>query len=86
MFSKAIKTVDNLPNFFPETDVIFSPDERYILTGTSVKKGEADGMVMCFDRHTLKTCYQIGMGFIHRVYSCRCIKGVCGATALASTD
>ncbi|KAI8819599.1 WD40-repeat-containing domain protein [Fimicolochytrium jonesii] len=49
-----LHTVPNLPNFFEETDVTFSPNDRYILTGTSVKKDQGFGTLCVFDRDSLK--------------------------------
>lgn len=52
-FDKPVKAVHNLPNFFAETDCIFSPNEKYIITGISVKKGADEGKLFFFDRYNL---------------------------------
>jgi WD40 repeat protein len=49
-FTKPIKEINDLPNFYPETDVIFSPDENFIITGTSVRK-EGSGKLIFYDKH-----------------------------------
>jgi len=36
------------------TDCIFSPDDRLVITGTSVKKGDGVGKLVFLDRQTLK--------------------------------
>jgi len=61
-FKSPIKTFENLPNEYPETDLAFSPDETLIVTGTSsrVKDGgnEDDngigGYLVFIDRFNLK--------------------------------
>lgn len=44
-----------LMNLSSKTNVTFSPDEKMILTGTSVRKGFAYGMLMGFDTLTGQT-------------------------------
>lgn len=39
----------DLTNLSSKTNIALSPDERMILTGTSVRKGFAHGQLMCFD-------------------------------------
>src|SRR5690349_14124764 len=56
---KPLHTALNLTNFFEETDVCFSPNDRYILTGTSVKKDQGFGTLCVFDRDTLNPVSQI---------------------------
>ena len=42
------------------TDVIFSPDDRLIMTGTSVEKGSNDyGSLVFMDRDTLQKVYEL---------------------------
>ena len=36
------------------TDCIFSPDDKLVITGTSVKKGDGVGKLVFLDRQTLK--------------------------------
>ncbi|KAI8998158.1 transcription factor [Gaertneriomyces semiglobifer] len=61
-FTKPINVVSGLMNFFEETNVIFSPNDRYILTGTSVKKNEGAGKICVFERDTLNKVQEIALG------------------------
>ncbi|OAD80047.1 hypothetical protein PHYBLDRAFT_105693, partial [Phycomyces blakesleeanus NRRL 1555(-)] len=51
---KPVRTAYNLEVVNPQANVIFSPDERLILTGTSVPKGEGYGKLVMMDRETLE--------------------------------
>jgi len=51
-----------LANYYAQTDCIFSPDERFIVTGTSVKKDEGSGLLIFFDKNTLRPVRHLGMG------------------------
>jgi hypothetical protein len=73
MFSRPVRVATNLINSYPETDIIFSPDERYLLTGTSVKRGEAEGQIVCLNRTTLEPLYEIGT--IHVIANLIIIRG-----------
>ncbi|KAJ3029526.1 hypothetical protein HDV00_009551 [Rhizophlyctis rosea] len=53
-FKKPISTVSNLSNFFEETNVIFSPDDRYVLTGTSVKRDAGQGQLCIYGSENLE--------------------------------
>ncbi len=53
---------------FGNTDVIFSPDEQFIVTGTSVKKGEGAASLVFFDRKTGEKVRQIGTSLGHPHY------------------
>jgi WD40 repeat protein len=48
----------DLTNLSPKTNITLSPDEKLILTGTSVRKGFAHGMIMAFDVITGDTVCQ----------------------------
>lgn len=51
---KPLFTADMLPNAYPQTNVIFSPDEKTILTGLSVQKGsEKKGEIVVLEREGL---------------------------------
>jgi WD40 repeat protein len=39
----------DLTNLSPKTNICFSPDERLVITGTSVSKGFGSGLMMGFD-------------------------------------
>ncbi|ORY93643.1 WD40-repeat-containing domain protein [Syncephalastrum racemosum] len=53
-FKQPVKTAYNLESINPETNVVFSPDEKLILTGTSVPKGQGNGQLVMLDRETLE--------------------------------
>ncbi|XP_076075881.1 WD repeat-containing protein 70-like [Mytilus galloprovincialis] len=56
-FKTPLVTRDGLTNFFPVTDCIFSPDDRMVVTGLSIKKGK--GKLLFMDRQTLDTVTEI---------------------------
>lgn len=41
------------------TDCCFSPDDKLVITGTSVKKDEGNGKLAFFDRTTFERVYDI---------------------------
>ncbi|CAG8618197.1 1593_t:CDS:10, partial [Dentiscutata heterogama] len=53
-FKNAVAQTKELPSFNAETNVIFSPDERMIITGTATKKGEGYGKLVMMDRESLE--------------------------------
>ncbi|CAG8770728.1 13583_t:CDS:10, partial [Dentiscutata erythropus] len=53
-FKSAVAHAKELPSFNAETNVIFSPDERMIITGTATKKGEGYGKLVMMDRESLE--------------------------------
>ena len=51
-------------NFFyspstSSTDVVFSPDDRLVVTGVSVKKNQGKGKLLFMDRETLDTLTEL---------------------------
>ncbi|XP_071139720.1 WD repeat-containing protein 70-like [Mytilus edulis] len=58
-FKTPLVTRDGLTNFFPVTDCIFSPDDRMVVTGLSIKKGQGKGKLLFMDRQTLDTVTEI---------------------------
>jgi hypothetical protein len=51
---KPLFTADMLPNAYPQTNIIFSPDEKTILTGLSAQKtGEKKGEIVVLEREGL---------------------------------
>lgn len=54
-FKKPLVVKDSLPNFFSVTDCLFSPDDKMVLTGISVRKGQGKGKLLFMDRQTLDT-------------------------------
>ncbi|CAG8571241.1 21880_t:CDS:10, partial [Racocetra persica] len=53
-FKNAVAQAKGLTTFNAETNVIFSPDERLIITGTATKKGEGYGKLVMMDRNSLE--------------------------------
>ena len=45
--------------FVCRTDVLFSPDDRMVVTGISVKKGEGIGQLVFLDRTNLHPLYRL---------------------------
>ncbi|XP_060617390.2 WD repeat-containing protein 70 [Anolis sagrei] len=58
-FKTPLNSVVGLPSFFPMTDCCFSPDDKLLVTGTSVKKGHGNGKLLFFERETFKKVYEI---------------------------
>ncbi|KAM4708588.1 WD repeat-containing protein 70 isoform 1-T4 [Discoglossus pictus] len=58
-FKKSLNVVSGLSNFFPMTDCCFSPDDKLLITGTSVKKGEGNGKLQFFDMVSFQKVYEI---------------------------
>ncbi|KAF9166099.1 hypothetical protein DFQ26_008688 [Actinomortierella ambigua] len=52
--SKPVSVADDLTSYNVETNVIFSPDERLIVTGTGVKKNEGYGKIVMFNSQTME--------------------------------
>ncbi|CAG8561842.1 15172_t:CDS:10 [Funneliformis caledonium] len=52
-FKSPVVQANQLTTYNTETNVIFSPDERMIITGTAVKKGEGYGKLVIMDRESL---------------------------------
>lgn len=53
-FKQPLKVKTDLPNFFPVTDCLFSPDDKLVVTGVSVKKNEGKGKLFFLDRESLE--------------------------------
>jgi hypothetical protein len=52
---KPVATATGLGNIYAETNLIFSPDDQTLLTGTAVKKGSEDfGEIVCLARENLE--------------------------------
>ncbi|ORZ14236.1 WD40-repeat-containing domain protein [Absidia repens] len=66
---KPVNVQYNLDIVNPEANVIFSPDERLILTGTACPKGQGHGKLVMMDRHTLeiKRTMHIGQSSVVKV-------------------
>ncbi|XP_041436141.1 WD repeat-containing protein 70 isoform X1 [Xenopus laevis] len=58
-FKNPLNVASGLENFFPMTDCCFSPDDKLLITGTSVKRGIGDGKLLFFDVVTFQKIYEI---------------------------
>ena len=61
-FKAPVASVSNLPNFFEHTNTTFSPDQKYILTGTSTKKNEGVGKIVVLRTSDLERVRELDMG------------------------
>lgn len=63
---KPLAVQDNLDNYYPETNIIFSPDDKHILTGLSQRPvsmpEKPPGQVVCFSKATLEEERRISVG------------------------
>lgn len=58
-FRKPVNVATGLTNYFAMTDCCFSPDDKLLVTGTSVKKNEGNGKLVFFDRTSFQRVYEI---------------------------
>ncbi|XP_070780724.1 WD repeat-containing protein 70 [Enoplosus armatus] len=58
-FKKPVNVANGLTNYFTMTDCCFSPDDKLLVTGTSVKKDEGNGKLVFFDRASFQRVYEI---------------------------
>ncbi|CAG5867459.1 WD repeat-containing protein 70 [Menidia menidia] len=58
-FKKPVNEASGLVNFFSMTDCCFSPDDKLIVTGTSMKKEEGNGKLVFFDRVSFQKVYEV---------------------------
>uniref|UniRef100_H2YPA6 WD repeat-containing protein 70 n=1 Tax=Ciona savignyi TaxID=51511 RepID=H2YPA6_CIOSA len=58
-FKHPVATASDLDNFFPVTDCIFSPNEKLLVTGTSVKRGAGRSKLVFLDRTDLQVVSEI---------------------------
>ncbi|XP_053500988.1 WD repeat-containing protein 70 isoform X2 [Ictalurus furcatus] len=58
-FKKPLNVATGLCSFFPMTDCCFSPDDKLLVTGTSVKRDQGNGKLVFFDRESFKKVYEI---------------------------
>ncbi|KAM9820131.1 WD repeat-containing protein 70 [Neosynchiropus ocellatus] len=58
-FRKPVNMANGLTNYFSMTDCCFSPDDKLLFTGTSVKKEEGNGKLVFFDRVSFQKVYDI---------------------------
>lgn len=57
-FKRFLNVAMNLPNFYPQTSSLFSPDDKMVVTGTSVKKGQGCGSLVFLERDSLRKLYE----------------------------
>ncbi|MBZ3880654.1 WD repeat-containing protein 70 [Sciurus carolinensis] len=58
-FNKPLFSASGLPTMFPMTDCCFSPDDKLIVTGSSVQRGCGSGKLIFFERRTFRRVYEI---------------------------
>lgn len=63
-FKKPVHYVDNLPSYTPGPGVCLSPDEKYIVTGSSTSKhiNERDAFLYFYDVNTFDEVAKIKVG------------------------
>ncbi|CAD6589234.1 MAG: hypothetical protein TREMPRED_005303 [Tremellales sp. Tagirdzhanova-0007] len=65
---KPVATASDLGNIYPETNLVFSPDDQFILTGTPAPKGEKGALVfLSSDDLSEQRRVPIGEGTVVRV-------------------
>ena len=64
-FKKPVHSAEGLFSRFDQTDVLFSPDDRLVVTCTSQEKGEAGGKVVFYDRDSFKKVFEMTVGDSH---------------------
>jgi len=64
-FKKPVNVAEGLFSRFDQTDVLFSPDDKLIVTPTSKEKNEVGGKLVFFDRDTFKKSFEITVGESH---------------------
>jgi len=65
MFKKYINRVEGLFSRFAQTECCFSPDDRMLLTGTSMEKGETAGKLIFFNKDTFEKAFEMEIGNSH---------------------
>ncbi|CAL8321796.1 unnamed protein product [Lota lota] len=58
-FRKPLNVATELTTYFTMTDCCFSPDDKLVVTGTSVKKNEGNGKLVFFDRASFQKVYEV---------------------------
>jgi len=63
-FKTPLFTAANLPNLYPETNVIFSPDDRHILTGVGKRPGgeKKSGEMVVLSKEGLEVERRVDVG------------------------
>ena len=83
-FKQHVATAKNFTSYYEETNIIYSPDEKYILTGLSVKRDSTDGgRLMFLNRDTLKIERDVPVGtgsVIRTIWNPRINQIVCSSS------
>ena len=58
-FKQPTAVAQDLISYYTVTNCVFSPDEKLILTGTSVKKGQGSGKLVFLERNTLNVVEEV---------------------------
>lgn len=61
-FKKPLAVVSDLLNLYDSTNVVLTPDEKYLITGTSIKKDQGTGFIKIYDSSSLNLVRDIDMG------------------------
>lgn len=64
-FKAPLRTATGLFSLFDMTECCFSPDDRMIVTATSMEKGESSGKLVFFNRDTFERVSEIEIGKSH---------------------
>ena len=80
-----VTTMTDLPNFHPTTDIITSPNDDLVVTGTSVKRGEGSGLLCFYEKSTWSKVRQLEVSEGGSVVSILWNKA-CNQLAVGSSD
>jgi len=64
-FKKPVNTATGLISKFDQTDVLFSPDDKLVVTGTSMEKGDKGGKLIFFEKDTFNKAFEMTVGSSH---------------------
>lgn len=64
-FKKPANIATGLFSKFDQTDVLFSPDDRLVVTGTSMEKGDKGGKLIFFEKETFNKAFEMTVGTSH---------------------
>jgi hypothetical protein len=68
-FKKSVNTARDLFSRFDGTDCSFSPDDKMVMTGTSMNRGEASGKLVFFDKTNFEKVCEMEIGGSHVIRS-----------------
>ncbi|XP_065834723.1 WD repeat-containing protein 70-like [Oscarella lobularis] len=60
-FKTPVHIAQNLTNIYPMTNCTFSPDEKLVVTGTSIPKGEGNGSLVFLERNSFEKVHEISI-------------------------